>query len=321
MALADHGNQCIDIRVFGEKFVTGLKAVLQRGGNQSLLVKALFFWPGTRVQIAVHQKFGKAEKAQRHRIRQHLPAGLGCGYGADGGQIGGRVKVVAGFEFGQLQPKVGLELGRQREVLCRIFLQPRQGKALGRAFALQRHGQQNQRRKARLVGRVAVKPLQMTQGQKQDVDALFFNKSAGVGIHIQQAALQFFTAQARLQLQIAVALRHAAFIARFIGLRIRLGQSSWLRRAVAFCRSFFIKLAGHKAHGLVFRQQQAVNLGRQFIGKVQQLGRGSLRQAQQPVARGQVQQALAAFLQLAGNGSELGWLCWLSGFSINARCA
>ena len=227
-----------------------------------------------------------------------MPARLGGGHGGDLGQIGGGVKVVSGLELGQFQPEVGLELGGQREVFGRIFLQPGQGEALGSAFALQRHGQQNQRCKARLVGGIAVKPLQMAQRQKQDVDALLFHKSAGVGIHVQQAALQLFAGQARLQFQVAVALRHAAFITRLI-FCIGLGQGGGLRFGVD--RLGLIDLAGHKAHGLAVSYQQAIDLGCQFIGKVQQLGCGGLRQAQQPVARGQVQQALAAFFQLAGN--------------------
>ena len=224
MALAVDGDQLVHIGVFGEQMFACLEAVLQRGSNQRLLVEPLFWRPGRSVQIAVHQELGKAEEAQRHGIGQHLPAGLGRSHGGDRGQIGAGVEVVAGIEFGQLEAKVGLELGRQRQVLRRIFLQPGQGEALGRAFALQCHGQQNQRCKTRLVGGIAVEPLQLTQRQKQDVDALFLDKGAGIGIHVQQPALQLLAGQARLQFQVTMALGHTARIELFVDAFFGLGQ-------------------------------------------------------------------------------------------------
>ena len=122
MALAVHGDQLVDIGVLGEQMFAGFEAVLQRGGNQCLAVEPLLRRPGRSIQIAVHQEFGKAEEAQRHGIGQHLPAGLGGSHGGDSGQIGAGVEVVAGIEFWQLEAEVGLELGRQRQVLRRILL-------------------------------------------------------------------------------------------------------------------------------------------------------------------------------------------------------
>ena len=93
-----------------------------------------------------------------------------------------------------------------------------------------------------------------------------------------------------------MALGHASFIARLV---VGLGQGWGLYFGSSLLCGIgllgLVASAWNKAHGLVFADQQAIDLGRQLIGKVQQPGGGGLGQAQQPVARGQVQQRLAAF--------------------------
>ena len=103
-----------------------------------------------------------------------------------------------------------------------------------------------------------------------------------------------------------MALGHTARIELLIDAFLGLGQGGGGR-----CLLFLGRVGGYllllgpgrrKAHGLAFARQQAIDLVRALIREMQHACRGSLRQAQQPVARGQVQQCLAAFFELAGDG-------------------
>ena len=148
----------------------------------------------------------------------------------------------------QVHGKVRGQLGTQGEVLLDVFLPPTELKPVRGGPTLQFHGNQDQ---GCLIGHIAlmgIHPLQMPQGQVQDVDALLLDHGLGVTVQGQQAALQALGRQSGLESQVRAALGLVCIL-----FRLRQADLRLLGRLVGILR-------GQEAHGLLLGHQQPVHL-------------------------------------------------------------
>ena len=238
---------------------------------------------GALGQVFPHQVLGEGEHGQHHVLADlpaaHILDGLAHARPDASDVQPGLVARQIACRHAQLQLEVLAQHFHQRGVEARLVLMRLQREARARALALQRDGQQDQRRAHAYIGFVGPGPDQKSQGHEQGVGAAFLQRVACAAKQLHKAAVQL----QRLQVD-----EDLAPLQRLFG--VRAAQVFQAARLVQLLAARVLAL-----HELGAGQQlEHLALGQRVL----QRGRGHLQQqrflagleVEQGIAQRQVQQ-------------------------------
>ena len=150
-------------------------------------------------QILPHQVLGKREHRQHH-VFAHLPAAHVADGSAhtrpDAGNVQPGLVLRQVFQWhAQVHLKVLAQHFHQRGVKARALFVGLQREARAGAFALQRDGQQDERRLGAHVGLVGPRPGQKTQRNEQGIGTAFLQRVARTPVQLHQPQVQLLAVQ------------------------------------------------------------------------------------------------------------------------------